>query len=299
MVPAGGPRLSIAVFELDRHHQHHACVVGLGLVGHRIAWEMSVRCRPGPQLRVVWTSADSIIDAISRYTAQQDVQILDMVWSAGKCGFGATDDELQAEFSVFNSVMDWLASQSLDARVSFLSSAGGVYENTGRVSDIADISPVRPYGRWKLKQERVLETLGLTRRIYRVSTAYGPRNPGARVGLVNAVVERSRQSQTVMIYCRENTLRDYVWSPDIARHVVERIEGKPGEEIEILAYGYPLSAGSLLRLTQTITRRRVRAIFADNESNSSDIVFDSSLPPHAFRRTSILEGVRVLNSRLL
>jgi nucleoside-diphosphate-sugar epimerase len=267
-------------------------------MGYLVATQFAERSRSLGVRSVDWTSAHSLIEALSSIVEWHRPQMLDVIWSAGKCGFGADNEALQAEHAVYSAVIEWLATLPFEVRVSLLSSAGGIYEDSGRVSVLSQIAPTRPYGHWKLRQEQLLQTLGLSHRVYRISSVYAPRNHGGRLGLINSILERSRLSQAVTIYAAETTLRDYVWGPDIARHVVERSVGKPGERIELLAYGSPISTGALLRLAQTITRRRIRAIYVDNGSNSNNIVFDDSLLPRLFRRTSVFEGLRLLHHRL-
>ena len=152
--------MSIAAFEIESSGRHHGCVIGLGLVGHQIVREMTLQFRATETLSVAWDSSQNIIDTLSGYVQRHSARALDVVWSAGKCGFGASDSELESEFGVYQSVMSWLADQPMQTRVNFLSSAGGLYEDAGLVTAIDDVAPARPYGHWKLKQEQLFRTTG-------------------------------------------------------------------------------------------------------------------------------------------
>jgi hypothetical protein len=50
-------------------------------------------------------------------------------------------------------------------------------------------------------------------------------------------------------------------------------------------------------MVETITRKPIKAIYVDINSNSNNIVFDEHLIPSGLVKTSLEEGVRLLHAR--
>lgn len=292
--------MSMQVFEVSKPEQHLCLLIGLGLIGQQVSHFLGQQC---PQLKNTsnkptnWTQPNMLIEEISSIAATHPTKKLDVVWCAGKCGFNASDADMEQEYNVYCDIMQFLSRQAFQCTINFLSSAGGIYEGAAYVSNINDIAPLRPYAFWKLKQENILSTLSLKHRIFRISSVYGYKNSRGRMGLINALIENSLKRKSITIYANQNTLRDYIFHNDIARHIVERIKRKPGDDIELLVNGRGISISTLMNMVKNTTRMPIKALFRDTCENSKDIVFDDRLIPASFSRTSLEEGIRAVYSR--
>lgn len=287
--------MSFALFA-SRSDPNLLCgVIGLGLLGSRIAENLSKYCQTLEQdTRFDWHRPEQIAEHLQQILQRNPESELDIVWSAGKAGFAADDKQMAEEYEVFASIMQSLTQHRSRLRINFLSSAGGLYENSGRVNHIDDISPSRPYGHWKLKQEKLLDELGLPARKYRISSVYGPSGVNTRAGLINHLIRSARHGTTVTIYANQNTLRDYINSGDVARYIGQKILLRTDACLEILASGRATSIDTLIKMTGNITHWPVKATFISNNDNSNDIVFANHLLPKTLVTTSLEEGIRLL-----
>jgi len=293
--------VSVAAFKLDNSESKTLCfVIGLGLVGSEIAKSIScfsVEQIPLTQRRDVWQNAQQLAKDIIQASKRSEVKKVELVWAAGRAGFGATVAEMEAEFSYYSAVVGQVGENLCDRLiVSLISSAGGIYENSGVVSSLDAISPSRPYAEFKLKQEEHLLKLGIKNRLYRVSSIYG--HGGSRVGLINAMLNSANNRQPMIVYAKPNTLRDYVYNVDIASQITRDILATRGFGLSLLASGRPTSITSLLNMVRQVTKKPVLASFVSDGSNDKNIVFERSLIIRPFLGTSLEEGVSLFNKRL-
>lgn len=282
--------MSIAGFAIS---DKHCCVVlGLGLIGQKVAdiLTQSYRSLPMPASLIQWDQAATITTAIEHFTTNHQPQTLDVIWSAGKAGFGSNDEQMKKEFNVYAEVAQSLQRLNLDLRFTLLSSAGGIYENTNVVHSLDDISPQRPYAHWKLKQESLLNELNIPARIYRIASVYGYKHGQGRLGLINTMIKNTLNNEPVKVFGSQTTLRDYIYHYDIARFVVNNLLVE-SYGIEIIASGKATSISTLINMVQRLTRKPVKTLYVDDFGNSNDIVFDRHLIPKNMQITSLEEGV--------
>ena len=175
--------------------------------------------------------------------------------------------------------------------VNLLSSAGGLYEDSGQVHSIKQTSLLRPYSKWKYKQERLLDKLGIRSRIYRISSVYGPSGNDKRRGLINTMISRAQIGNVVTISANQNTLRDYVFNRDLARHIVDSILKNTPPGVQILASGRPVSIDMLKNMVAKIMHKDVLVTYNPGSQNDKDITFDRSLVGFSFAPTSLEEGL--------
>ena len=282
--------MSVAGFTIAKNHI--CVVVGLGLIGQKVAdiLTQSYSRLPSSNTPLRWDQSQTIITAIEYFVKAQQPQVLDIVWSAGKAGFAASDADMQAEFSVYQEVVQALNTHDIDLRFNLLSSAGGIYENSSFINHLDAISPQRPYANWKLKQESLLAELSIKSRVYRIASVYGYKQGQGRLGLINTMIKNTLNREPVKVFGNQNTLRDYIYHFDIARFVVDNLL-REVFATEILASGKATSISTLINMVQRLTRQPVKTLYIDDFNNSNDIVFDRHLVPKNLRITSLEEGV--------
>ena len=153
----------------------------------------------------------------------------DIYWLAGKGGFSASQEQLdfdQKNFQVFLSAVESCSNRP--GLIILASSAGSVYAS-GFESDIDENSPTHensPYGICKLRQEDALkdfvERVGHRGLVTRISTVFGPGgNPRNSYGLVSRLCIADILHQPVDIFVPLETSRNYIYSEDAGRLIVE------------------------------------------------------------------------------
>ncbi|MEH6590836.1 MAG: NAD-dependent epimerase/dehydratase family protein [Halioglobus sp.] len=225
---------------------------------------------------------------------------LELLWCAGKAGFFSTDDELAAEYELFTRTLSEFKSiYGSQLTVTLLSSAGGIYEGAAVVSRLDDVSVLRPYGRWKLRQEQWLAEQGITARVFRVSSVYGDITTGQRAGLINVLLECAFSGTVAEVFASPTTLRDYVFADDVGRYIAGAVLEQREGAAYLLATGRPASVDSLIKMVSSITHRHVRVQYRAQQENQSDIVLPKHLIPDDFNVSSLEEVVRLLARRRL
>jgi len=276
------------------------CVVtGLGLLGESIARQFS-KYDPGLQASGVncqldWSTPAAVNQVLLELLGDDQTDRVEIIWCAGRAGFLSPVQELDAEYELFvNAITALREKYGTSLSVNLLSSAGGVYEGAAFTSQFDEVQPLRAYGISKLRQEQFLANIGVSARIYRLSSAYGPPRTGQRAGLLNVLLQRVRDGGVAEVYASPFTLRDYIYTGDIARYVVDGIidERNPGKHI--LASGRPTSVDSLVKLISSVARRKVRVQYRNAQENSANIVFSKSLLPDDFIVSPLEETIRLL-----
>jgi len=251
--------------------------------------------------------AKQLKEAIIGTAAQSgNISQIDVVWAAGKAGFGATAEELAAEMHPFEDVVE--LSEALAAlvpnakhRFHYMSSAGGLYEGQRFVERGAEPRPRRPYGEAKLIQENRVTGMQpeIVTMIYRLSSAYGFSGPNGRVGLISALIANAVKHSTSQIFGAADTLRDYVLSKDVGDFVADRInEIADQSQVNILASGKPSSMHEILDTVARVTGRRLYYQQSLSPSNAGHITFLRSALPRTWRPTDLETGIRQVARQL-
>ena len=292
--------MSIAYYSRHDQADHLVAIVGLGLIGQAVTEQFSLqalRCPPVNQYVVDWSNPQSLIDNLKQTLASEDANHLELVWCAGKAGFSSEQSELDCESQFFKTLIVSLL-DDLDDRltVNLISSAGGLYENSGRVTSLDSLSPIRPYANTKLAQEQLLYDLGVDHRIYRVSSVYGL--GGTRMGLISVMLQSAINRQPMVIHANQNTLRDYILNTDVARTIVDDVLTAAESGIRLLASGRATSVDMLLNMVHKIIGARPVHSFQASDQNNRDIVFSPRIICCPARVTSLEEGIRVMAKKL-
>jgi len=294
--------MSVLAFEIDARNKHLVLVIGLGLVGSEIATQLRQRASNVDALRsntLKWDSIKQVVTVLDTIVEHYKPQHLDLLWCAGKGGFSATEKEMQAEHTLFRAVLTSLKNQRpFSLTINFISSAGGIYENSGYVQSLEDISPSRPYAHAKLSQEALLNELQFEHRIYRLSSVYGLGPANSRTGLIKNMLHCARENQSMTIYAGQDTLRDYIYHTDVAKLIVQDICDKADSGLRLLASGRAVSINVLLNLVKNITSRPVRATYIATNANQQNIVFSKKIISVRRPATSLEEGIRIMNMHL-
>lgn len=290
--------MAIPVFQISK--THICFTLGSGLIGGQViatlqkSYKIIENCRH----TIDWQSSKSITDLLEYLFTKYNNFNIDIVWSAGKCGFAASDKEMLSEYQVFHDVIEHISQNTQKVSFNFISSAGGIYENSGYIDDINNISPSRPYAIWKLKQEEILHSYNVPSRIYRVASVYGFSHRKSRSGLINTIANNTLTNQPIIVYGNQNTLRDYILHSDIAKHVVANIKRIAKPDTQILASGRASSIQELLNIGNKLSNKKPKAYYFDNRQNSKDIIFSNRVLPENIAITSLEEGMQLLFTKM-
>ena len=295
--------MSLAAFKSYDKSNKAVIVIGKGLIGSAVVKQLSYYfddishdINKALVDKFNWNDSKALIRILQEFLLKTKIKHLEVVWAAGKAGFGATDAQMSDEYDYFESTIAYLATEVeyTDVSINLLSSAGGIYENSGFVDDITTITPQRPYAKAKIEQEQLLYELALPHRIYRVSTVYGA--GGSRIGLINAMMHSAHTRKPMVIYANQNTVRDYIYNVDVGKKIVNDIILTKKEGTYILANGRVASISLLLNLVQQISKKRVPVSFLSDGTNDKDIAFARNLIENDICLTSLEEGIRILYS---
>ena len=234
-------------------------------------------------------------------------------WCAGSGVVGSTAESLASETQALRDLLLALAEQPALRQTPgcFLltSSAGGVHGGGGasRISEHSPPTPISPYGRCKLEQERVLAELAprlarLSTLTARVSNLYGP---GQRLdkqqGLISHIARSVVRGVPVRIYVPLDTTRDYLFVDDAARALaagVERLSTLPAGShvLKLYCSERDTSIASLLAMFRSIAKRRLQVISGLHRAaleQPRHLSFRSSVWPdsRALLRTDLVAGM--------
>jgi nucleoside-diphosphate-sugar epimerase len=227
-----------------------------------------------------------------------------LVWSAGKAGFFASQEETDRELESYRLVLSLLEK----IRVQFpesniechlLSSAGGLFEDQSLVDAATQPAPKRLYGHLKHEQEKLLTNLGgdFVRLIYRPTSVYGYSGPGKRMGLIPTLILNGIQNKTSTIFGGLSTLRDYVFNDDIGDYVAGNIGSvDPSSEtsIRLLGSGKPSSIFEIQHFVERVIRKKIYLNFISSPEtdNATDIIISSAGLPLSWRPIDVKTGVQ-------
>ena len=225
-----------------------------------------------------------------------------VVWSAGACGFAASEEDAAAEalsFGTMLAVALGIAERSgpLSVDLHLLSSAGGLFEGQVDVGPDSTPAPLRPYGRLKLAEERcVLDTAGTLRvRVYRVSSVYGPIRENRRMGLVSTLVRDCDEGRETPIFGGMDTLRDYVHADDVGAFVARAVAAPasdPAPSVVFLASGKGTSIRDVVAAVSRATGKECRVRAKKGGDNDRPITFSPSVRPPGWNPRDLERGIR-------
>ena len=301
---------------VDPRHQA-VLLFGAGLIGGRIAESLLRRGWAGSESPTPWDDDAELgrhLDEVERLVSDEggvNFERLDIVWSAGRAGFAADEAQARGEEQNFRRVLDLLsrlaASSVADLVVHLVSSAGGLFEGQRHVDPSSVPSPCRPYGVLKLRQEELLRELGtrrpdgarpLVRRIYRLASVYGPAPRGVRRGLIGTLLLNAAEGRATPIVGQLTTLRDYVFTEDVARHLADACTTEVTDTCEVLASGKPTTIHEIVQHVGRVVHRVPRLVFAATRDNATDITFAPQVLPQRWSTTDLETAIFQLHQHV-
>ena len=201
-----------------------------------------------------------------------------VLWCAGAGGIGTASQAFRIESAALRQLVNGLGERLADPEAPrpgvFLlsSSAGGVYGDNPDtpLTEDSRCSPISEYGRNKLNQEQlVLDWAGarpnVTCVVARFSNLYGlGQKLGRPQGLIAQLSRSMIHREPVHVYVPLDTLRDYLFVDDAARHVLRTLarlrEGKSGSLVKIFAAGQSISIAGVIGIFARITKRSPRIV---------------------------------------
>jgi UDP-glucose 4-epimerase len=232
--------------------------------------------------------------------ATSSISGVDIIWAAGRSGFGSSEDQVMPEVRTFEKALAFshqLLRRIPDARHAFhlISSAGGLFEGQKHVDRTSLPHPLNPYSRAKLQQEQMLSRLPaqVRKTIYRLSTVYGFSGKGVRFGLVNTLIQNSIRRQPSHIFGNALTIRDYVLVSDVGKFVANRLQDIDARSrILTLASGKPTTIFEMLNRIENIIGRKCFYSFDNVSTNTTDISFSPAILPEFWFPTDLDTGLR-------
>jgi nucleoside-diphosphate-sugar epimerase len=250
---------------------------------------------------------DYITQSLSAFaSANGTIRRIDVIWAAGRAGFGAGREELALESQALKDVIDWTEGLRVGlGNASFvfhmLSSAGGLFEGQRFVDGKSVPRPRRPYGEAKMAQEQLVQNLrrDMTAHVYRPSSVYGFSGVGGRAGLLNTLLDNAAKHVPSRIFGGLDTVRDYVLSSDIGKFIVQQIN-KPvlASETFLLANGKPTSVSEMIHIASKVTGRSLYLKLDVQPSNANHITYRMCAMPSGWRPTDLETGVRQVARQL-
>lgn len=278
---------------------------GVGLVGGAILRALRRSAMFwNEELAIDWNvqaSHDAAIVRLGQIIRGTPSSRVEVVWSAGRCGFGSEYIDTERELEVYKRFLSAFShlAEAYGWRMSgtLISSAGGLYEGQRLIDAQSPALPKRPYGELKLRQEMyLLSQRGFSRvTIVRPSSVYGAIRAGFRLGLISALVRNVLENRETVIFGRPVTLRDFIFADDLGRFLAEHLlrgEQHTGSEVLVLAAAKPSSILEITRVVEQLTCRRAYVRYARDPSNWEDMSYAESILPAGWRPTELREGVR-------
>lgn len=286
-------------------------IFGVGLIGHEIVSALKKSyCPEVVSLPFSWSDPDqqskqvnTILDTLSAAAMKDEfgsTQIA-VIWSAGEAGFAGNEAVFDQEHAAFEKILGFCNSlvknlSIIKVEFHFLSSAGGLYEGQRMVDYESLPAPQRPYGRAKLRQEKLLRACSdrLNVSVYRPSTVYGFNAHTGRQGLVIRLMNSLLNGQTTTIYGRPHTLRDYIMSSDIGGFIAHKVGHVTESNFAeyILASGKPTSLMEIVLLVEEIFQRKALIRYSLDVDNALDNTFRRRCRPDGWIPTDLAYGIK-------
>lgn len=231
---------------------------------------------------------------------------MDLIWAAGRTGFGSTSSEVSCELEAFVDVCEWVRDVSRrhdQGEIVFhvVSSAGGLFEGQRFVGLNSVARPLRPYGILKLEQEGIARNVcgEIPVMVYRPSSVYGQAGSKGRLGLITTIISNSKIGIPSRIFGGLDTIRDYIHVDDIGSFIA-RNTADPlcCSSTSLLASGRPASIREVISIIKRVVGRPLAIELDTDASNVGDITYRSSALPAGWRATDIETGIREVMRKL-
>jgi len=253
-----------------------------GLIGSAINAQ-SRKPFTGPS--IPWTEPEAAEQALVRglddFAAAVSGEPWSIVWAAGAGTTASPAEVFEPEIRTFAFFLDQLRLRAPSGPGVFglISSAGGIHAGSPHPPFTAATAPapISAYGRAKLEQEQLLaRVLGdkVPSIIFRVSNAYGPgQNLDKLQGLVSRLAVCTYRHEPVHLFVPVTTVRDYIFTSDIADRVHMWLEAPPAPEQDprtvVIASGTGTSIAQLVRIAGDVSHRRIPLAMGSHPSSKN------------------------------
>jgi len=290
-------------------------LIGLGLVGSAIdmilAQDENNITRIKSKQKLAWADIDksrSIIQDFIEENSQgiKTASFLNIIWSAGKIGFGGSELDAENELEFFKQFIDTLneniqAIKNLDfVQYLMISSAGGLYEGQLNFSNPKVYSPQRPYGRLKLLQEKYLSDQSQNPTFVRLSAVYSTTNFGGRLGLIPTLFLNGIHNKVTRIFGNQTTLRDYILDLDVAKGINRIISEKDHSiKYHLFASGHSISIFQMKTIIERIICKKIYFNFEYLKTNDLSMAYSSKVISNHFQNTDLNVNLKILYQNIL
>ena len=223
---------------------------------------------------------------------------IDFVWSAGKGGFGMSQDDTLFEMDSFSEIVEMAIDMhrenpSCMVRFHLLSSAGGLFEGQRNVGSDTEPCAKRPYAAMKLNQEQILGSCSdMVQFVYRPTSVYGFAGLNRRLGLIPTLLWNGSRNNVSSIFGTPDTLRDYVWAGDVGSFIADKILSKTSEsETFILASGKPSSVFEIFRHVEKILNKKLFCHYISDGGNTEHNTFNITTWPKGWGPSQLETGI--------
>ncbi len=224
---------------------------------------------------------------------------IDFLWSAGKGGFGMSENDMLDELLLFSDLLTFAQRLSVSLpnypiRFHMTSSAGGLFEGQRNVKSNSIPCAKRPYAALKIQEEELLSSSKhLIKIIYRLSSVYGFSGLHNRLGLIPTLLWNGHTNKVSVIFGSPDTLRDYVWVQDIAEFIAGMIESKNNDSKKlILASGKPTSVQEISIHVQRFLNKQIFLRYVKDGGNSAHNTFSMETRTEGWIPSDLETGIR-------
>ena len=245
-----------------------------------------------------------------------------IAWAAGATVTGASEAELEAEFSLFRSILTAIGEETQgrarEGSLFLASSVGGVYGRSVGPPFTESTEPVARsgYGRFKLRLEAevrdVSANFGLSALVGRITNLYGPgQRLGKMQGLISHLALARFARAPVSIFVPLETTRDYVYVDDCASLILASLDelssttnDGPRVVTKILGSGQGVSISALLGYVHALGKAPLRVVLGSSASAADqaiDLRTRSEAWPHLdrFEKTPLPAGFHATSMDIL
>ena len=228
-----------------------------------------------------------------------------IVWSAGKAGMSASDQEIKQQKKLFmefiNQVIKLHATTASRLHMHLLSSAGALFEGVRRVGRLTAANPKRAYGDLKLFEENFIKRIDCdSLSVYRLASVFSSFRDQYRNGLIPTLIRDASVGATSKIWGRMDTLRDYIWVNDVGDFIANRILRKQSWQTNtfLLASGKPTSVREVISSIEACIHRPIAFTrVAASDKNDLDITFQRNAIAPELKITPLDDAIAAIHSR--
>ena len=303
--------MKIIFYKDKTQNQNRAIVIiGIGLVGSAIYSNLKKRITDTCiDCKIDWSNAEvASLILTKNLTTNLTTKIdrIDWIWSAGKAGFSALEQEVKNEYNIFLSCIESIKNFQNNFYPKsthifhLISSAGGLFDGQ-LVTSIKDLPyPKSLYGKLKLDQEGIIKDL-FHYNIYRLSTIFDYYKKNCRIGLIAALIKNTVCGKITTIV-NPQTQRDYVWADDMADFILQKVLENYDtfdSSVFFIVSGKPTTIFEIISSIQKITKNKVLQNYNWDDKNSETILFSPCIKPKNLRSTSMDVCIRNIYKKVL